>query len=261
MLENQFIRWYDTIEPECNCEKALPIVTDGRPLLCFFHNPTRTARHVSFMLMTANGEMLSFASTFIPSSEFVQLKLFDAIGRGGYLQDISEFVAPNECFRVCVSYEQNEIYYSNLLRRIDPEEADGLSYVKYKCDGDALGFPFESALTFDGFVSAWLPINKKNRQFAQSEKVYEKSNGERVVLFSQLTREYECETDYIDEDMHEKIVVLLACDHIFVEGEKLTKSDNYDINWENYTFTDCGEKLTRATWKMSANVSQRNTNC
>lgn len=145
---------------------------------------------------------------------------------------------------------------SSIMKCVDSVK-DGLAFVSYRCFDDAFGFPFKTA---DGTCSLMLPIHLTNPQYNQSDKIYTKSTGENVVLFSELTKEYDASTDYVNERMHEIILVALSCDYLSINGERLTKSDKYEVDWENYTTDENGEKLARATFKLKANVTRRNSN-
>ena len=145
---------------------------------------------------------------------------------------------------------------SSIMKCVDRIK-DGLAFVSYYCYDDAFGFPFKTA---NGTCSLMLPIHLTNPQYNQSDKIYTKSTGENVVLFSELTKEYDASTDYINERMHEIILVALSCDRLVINGERLTKSDKYEVDWENYTTDENGEKLARATFKLKSNVTRRNSN-
>lgn len=134
---------------------------------------------------------------------------------------------------------------------------DGLAVVKYKCTPDAFGFPFASC----GYAVATLPILLTQPQYGQEDKVYTKSNGDIVVLYAQHRKEWSGETEYLPELMHDKIVTALVCDEVYINGVRVTKSDNYNVDWDNYTFDDCGNRIARATFKVKANVIARNSNC
>jgi hypothetical protein len=149
--------------------------------------------------------------------------------------------------------EKTTTLYSNILRR----EEDNAQYaiVKYSCKEPAFGFPFDGV-----YVQQLMPINLYSPQYKQEDKIYTKRNGEQVVLFASITKEYEGETDYIPMDWHEKILMALSCDEVYINGERVTKSGNYEIDHDNCTYTDCGIKLLRATFKVTTNVTQRNSN-
>lgn len=146
-------------------------------------------------------------------------------------------------------------YYSNLLRRYENPNGE-LSLLSYTCDTTTFDLPFTTSRP----VRQWLPIWLNKPAYNQKDEIYEKLSGERVVLFATINKELNAQTDYIPESWHERIVLALSCDDVRVNGVKLTKSDNYDIDWDNHTENHCGVWLARATWKMAANVTSRNSN-
>lgn len=157
----------------------------------------------------------------------------------------------------CVLYLSPVSYtyaYSNLLRRY--ENADGLSMLTYYCGTTTFDLPFTS----ERAIRQWLPIMANDPTPEQKDEVYEKLSGERVVMFATINEKYKCETDYIPYEWHKRIVMALSCDVVYINDERLTKSDAYEIDWENYSKLDCGTKITRAEWKMVANVTSRNSN-
>lgn len=145
--------------------------------------------------------------------------------------------------------------YSNLLRRYENEDG-GLSLLSYTCGTETFDLPFMTSRP----IRQWLPIMVKDPQPEQKDEVYEKLSGERVVMFATINEKYKCETDYVPYDWHKRIVMALSCDIVKINGQRLTKSDSYEINWENYSKLDCGTKITKAEWKMVANVTSRNSN-
>ena len=155
-------------------------------------------------------------------------------------------------------------YYTNLLRRY--ENADGeFALLSYACDGETFGLPFgiqqgSFGVTALRTIRQWLPIWLNKPDFTQKDEIYEKLSGERVVLYATINKELQAQSDYIPEWWHERIVMALSCDVVKVNCERLTKSDNYKIDWDNHTEADCGVWLARATWKMVANVTSRNSN-
>jgi len=146
-------------------------------------------------------------------------------------------------------------YYSNLLRRYENPDGE-FALLSYTCDSETFDLPFTSSRP----IRQWLPIWLNKPDFTQKDEIYEKLSGERVVLYATINKELQAQSDYIPEWWHERIVMALSCDVVKVNGVKLTKSDNYKIDWDNHTEADCGVWLARATWKMAANVTSRNSN-
>ena len=164
-----------------------------------------------------------------------------------------------------ISYTgQKTIGYSNILQFV--ENSGEFSHLAYSCNEEGtFGVLFGKAAPTQNApilnIQNLLPIIINKPQYAQNDKVYEKTSGEQVVLYSNITKEYSGQTDYISEEMHEKIAIALSCDNVLINGERLTKSEKYEIDWDNYMEGECGKKLARATFKMKANVTSRNTNC
>ena len=150
--------------------------------------------------------------------------------------------------------------YSNILRYV-PNEDGYLSSLQYCCNEPEFGFPFFSIDKQKYSAKVSLPILLNAAQYTQTDKIYETRTGEQIVLYATIQKEYAGETDYIPEAWHEKIVTALSCDEVYINGERVTKSDSYEIDHDNYTFSDCGIRLTRATFKVKTNVVKRNSNC
>ena len=148
-----------------------------------------------------------------------------------------------------------EYRYSNLLRRYENPEGL-LAMIEYTCGTETFGLPFTTSRP----IRQWLPIMVKDPQPEQKDEVYEKLSGERVVMYATINEKYSCETDYIPYEWHKRIVMALSCDFVKINGVRLTKSESYEIDWENKIKLECGEKLTKAEWKMVANITSRNSN-
>lgn len=227
-------------------EIPIPMI-NGKETRIFVAEQTKKDVACSLDIITPNGDVIvkDHTTGYITSS--IQMSI----------ADISA-LAPYEQFRIrkriFSEKDGEEITYSNLLCRID-DNAE-MSTLKYLCHEAALGFPFAGG----AYVSQSLPILLSKPQFNQEDKIYTKRDGEQVVLHSSITKEYEGETDYIPMEWHEKILIALTCDEVYINGERVTKSDNYEIDQENYTFADNGIRLTKATFKAKTNITQRNSN-
>lgn len=138
--------------------------------------------------------------------------------------------------------------YSNSLK-IACE--DHTSLLKYWNDEAAFGFEYPEG----SFCKIRLPITLEKPQFPQEDKIYKKTTGERVVLFSAIDREYDLVTDYLTEEEHRKIVIALAHDHVEINGQRLTKTGEYKIDWPDDYPT------APASCKMGSNITLRNSNC
>lgn len=281
MLENQIITFSETIDPH-DCGMALPVVFGGKGVTFFI--PARTEYEQTLTptisLESANGDIIAeqlYIWLFAYGNQYCEGILGDfntaemMTGRKHFPASIAgTVIAPDECFRVRITYRATSIgeviyehiWHSCLLRR-SLNTDKGLSHLEYGCreTAEVFGFPFMASATGACLtpLRMWMPIMARKPSYGQKDSIYEKLNGERVVMYAAVTKEYECESDYIPEEWHRKLVIALSCDETYIDGERLTKSDKYDINWNNVYRTDCGVKCAKATWKMSANVTQRNT--
>ncbi len=270
MLEQQFIQWHRTI-PE---ETEMPIpVTDSIPMRFFSYAEEDGSNRID--LVRANGDVIAenitrFITAYWDDDESVEYYQ-------NLLLTLSQYLAPMECFRLRMqNYRDDEfstiLGYSNLLRYVTNEDGY-LSSLSYYCNEQQFGFPFSAGKKGTPYFGKDAPLREKKgeqvalpillsaAQYKQTDKIYETRTGEQIVLYATVCKEYEGETDYIPESWHEKIVTALSCDEVYINGERVTKSDSYEIDHDNYTYSDCGVRLTRATFKVKTNVIQRNSNC
>ena len=188
--------------------------------------------------------------------EYEKNLLHGIVNRGMASVSINSY----ETIRDSYTYTYRRLLFSNLLKYQD--DAKGLTRVEYWCDEDAFGIPFQSAKRSSQVFHAvsWVPLLLKDPQYATKEEVYEKLNGEEVVLSSTINKEYEMETDYIPEEWHYKLVVALSCDHVTIDSSSCRKSGDYSIDWENYDETECGIQLAKGQCKIRRNYNERNSN-
>lgn len=270
MIKNQFIQFYKTIEEAISHDTmALPIyLYNGNGVSFYVDKETLWSETDEDDQLPINISLCNQDGTYIPTEEYAaNIRNVDG---GIYARLIDETLittlAPAECFRLIVVVDGDIVGYSQLLQHIT--ECDKLSTLSYFCNEEQFGIPFSTYIAMinhrpqrvKGQVKQTIHILLKNPQFEQKDKIYEKLDGEQVVLFSSITKEYECETDYIPEEWHERIMIALACDDVYINGERVTKSESYDIDHEHYTISDCGVRLTRATFKVKTNITQRNSN-
>lgn len=238
MLENQFIQFSAEIKPQ-DQSIGLPVCS-GISTLFFAGVESDSIDGID--MVTPNGDLI---------------KQNAVTTNDGYiyrLQDVSD-IAPEERFRLRINKTDDTFLYSNILCR--HANNTGMSIVVYYCKEPAFGFPFNGK---QRALQQIIPINLHSPQYKQEDKIYTKLNGEQVVLFANITKEYDGETDYIPMEWHEKILMALSCDEVAINGERVTKSGAYEIDHDNFTYSDCGIKLMRATFKVTTNVTQRNSN-
>lgn len=254
MLENQFVQFKKAgkngeIESE-SCDIALPFAFGREGTSAFFTNGT-ILYEVIVGIVNVDGTTKSQKSIFVSTSSlrYIQLQL------SSYWTDeeVAEMLDDGELFRFYL-YDMDFDYYSNVFRYT--RSIDGLSTIKYKCNEDTLGFPFAS---YGGYASALLPILIKAPQYSQDDKTYVKQDGSVVTLYSQARKEWDGETEYLTESIHDKIMVALMCDELYVDGVRVSKSGSYDVDWDNYDTID-DTKVAKASFKVQSNMVSRNSN-
>lgn len=184
--------------------------------------------------------------------------------QGSYLERTEEVLSVGQRFFLRLEIVKDGTYYFQYSQPLIFVPRTGFSYVQYWCNEDAFGFPFQTKgqeLQLKTGVSLFLPIRLHSPQNVQEDKTYVKSNGEVVTLYAKYYREWEGETEFLSAEMHDKIVAALSCDEVYIDGKRVTKSDNYQVDWENYDL-DCDgvTKIARATFKVRENTNQRNSN-
>ena len=184
-------------------------------------------------------------------------------GDDGAVLDGAE-IAYGEIFYLRLHITGSTYLYSQPLLRIPQADESKFASVRYRCEEDAFGFPFTTTAGGEeeyAFASAYLPIRLHSPQNVQEDKTYVKTNGEVVTLYAKYYKEWELETEFLSAEMHDKIIAALSCDYLYINGKRVTKSDNYQIDWDNYDI-DCDgtTKIAKATCKVRENITNRNSN-
>jgi hypothetical protein len=132
-----------------------------------------------------------------------------------------------------------------------------VSNINYLCEDDSFGFVYCET----GFVNrVCLPLYLKEPQFPQKQTVYEKRDGRRKLLSAAISKEWEVETDYLTEAIHEKLIVALSHDNVYINGRLLTKTGDYSIDYGSVLERN-NVQYMKGSCKVSANVTHRNSNC
>lgn len=253
MLENSFIKLYLTKHGTCEYMKPISIgevfIIQQAPI------QSNVSIHLYELGTDTNRDSLLSDNVINIGSPLSPVYLHVCT-----ITQAESMPANNTCMYVRYDFKTpigvTSYLYSNTL--VFMTDTEGISKLSYSCNEDAFGFPFSK---LDSPIVSWLPINLKNPQLKQEDKTYVKRDGEVVVLMAKYYKEWEAESEYISEEMHDKIVAALSCDHVYINDVRLTKSDSYEIDWDNTIKKACGHKLAKATWKMRANITERNSNC
>lgn len=254
MYENQFITF--SANPSDDCLIPLPVRTPND--LSFYFNAFGD-RVMSMAIVTLDCENVLDINNDVDFSDFGAFQANYDNNYASVFNPFENYLAPNDCFRIRIVFrrvEKLKTVYSTPLRYVG-ENYEQYSTLAYRCDTDTFGLPF-GQWTMECRVL--LPILLTKPQYAQNDKIYTKRSGENVTLYSEITKEYDGETDYITEEWHRKLLLALSCDYVYINDERITKSEKYDIDWENKTHTTCGVCVAKATFKAKTNVTQRNSN-
>lgn len=169
-------------------------------------------------------------------------------------QDVRDFYSLTLNVDFYQEYTGRVDVYSNPLKWVDGSGEESL--LRFRCNEDEFGFPFSTS----GQFAAWLPIILDNPQYSQEDKTYTKADGKVVTLFAKHYKEYDGQTEYLSEWMHDRIMIALSCDEVYIDNVLLTKSGNYEVDWEKKDVLEDGTPIARATFKMKENTINRNSN-
>jgi len=241
MFENTFLKFSTTIA-ECT-EQPIPI--NKMSDLAFFY----PLAYTSSGLVDIEG---NYIADLASATQFYDGTTWFFIHYSG---DVPSAAKALRCFRIRV-VSGATYYYSQPLTYT--QNVTETSILKYYSEKQVFGFPYDDD-TFQNRIRLSLKIEKP--QFPQQDEIYIDAMGVRRLLTSRVDKEYALETDYLSVEMHEKIIVALSHNFVFVNDEQLQRSGAYEIDYENELLSDCGEKLYKGTARMARNTTLLNLNC
>jgi len=196
------------------------------------------------------------------------------IGQIGYQDELNNFLLTNfqnggcrqydgtfigaalYCAYWTINYGTDSAKYSNTLRLTT---ATDTTLLRYSCNEGQYGFDYTEIGSYN---QVRLPIRIYAPQPLQEKTVYKGSDGVVHVLSATMKKEYLLETEYIPEQWHDNLVIALNHDTVTLDTVSLSNEEyDYSINWDEYTDTECSERLTKGSTKMQQNKINRNTNC
>lgn len=267
MLENQFIRINSTWVM-ANKHKPLPFAIDDTCSYCIFLDDVGDEYTPALIEVVDEQDNVIqdeeegfILQENLSSNDSHWIRLF----YDGYLEDIY-YIADRVGQKIFlrITYTKNGAVRKRYSCPLVIVPTTGFSAIEYRCYEDALGFPFatvEEQMQQYCPASILLPIRLHSPQNVQEDKTYVKANGEVVTLYAKYYKEWEGETEYLSEEIHDKIVAALSCDEVYIDGKRVTKTDNYKVDWDNYDL-DCDgtTKLAKATFKVREHIANRNSN-
>jgi hypothetical protein len=159
------------------------------------------------------------------------------------------------CFRIALLGGEGVLAVSSTVFSLT--DSKYTAHVAYYCEEDGFDFSYCPPSLVN---RVRLPLLLKEPQFPQSQTVYDKRNGRRKLLSASISKEWGLETDYLPEEVHEKIIVALSHDAVYIDGELLTKTGDYSIDYGGIVERS-GVKYMKGSCKVSANRTHRNSNC
>lgn len=168
------------------------------------------------------------------------------------LDEISE-----DCFTYGIlDYEKNLIACSNLFHK--ETDCCYVTKIEYSNNEDAFGFSYPDGVT----NTINFPFFLFSPKYPTTEKIYRQTNGIYKRLSADIEKEYECETDYIHEGLHDKLITALKHDTLIVTSNRLGFTDqmcqqgDYSPNWNSkIDFT------SKAEFKLRKYFNGKNNNC
>lgn len=163
----------------------------------------------------------------------------------------------NDCFTYAILDSAKElIACSNLFHK--ETDCCYITKIEYSNNEDSFGFTYPTGVT--NMVS--LPFFLHSPSYPTTEKIYKQTNGVYKRLSADIEKEYECETDYFNEAIHDKLITALKHDIIIVTSNRLgtedqmTQQGDYNLNWNsNIEFTAMAE------FKLKKYFNGKNSNC
>lgn len=242
MFENTFLKFSTTIA-ECT-EQPIPI--NQMSDLAFFYPLAYTTSDI----VDIDGYYL--ASFLLPPKQFYDGTTWFYVRYSG---DVPSAAKALRCFRIRVLSGSTHYYSQPFTYTQNVTET---SILKYYSEKQVFGFPYDDD-DFQNRIRLQFKIEKP--QFPQQDEIYIDAMGVRRLLTSRVDKEYALETDYLSVEMHEKIIVALSHNFVFINDEQLQRSGAYEIDYENELLSDCGEKLYKGTARMARNTTLLNLNC
>jgi hypothetical protein len=90
------------------------------------------------------------------------------------------------------------------------------SRITYTNNEDAFGFYYNIPSTPNWINAIRLPMYAVNPAFDIEQKTYVRSNGIRTKVFARLAKKYKFVTDFLPEEIHQKLVVALNHDNVLI---------------------------------------------
>jgi hypothetical protein len=162
-----------------------------------------------------------------------------------------------ECFTYAILDSNKDLVAcSNLFEKV--EDCCFVTKIEYSNNEDAFGFTYPTGVT----NSVNFPFFLHSPQYPTTEKIYKQTNGQYRRLSADIEKEYECETDYIQESYHDKLITALKHDTLIVTSNRLgfttqmSQQGDYSPDWNSKI-----EFTSKAEFKLKKYFNGKNSNC
>ena len=231
--KHPFMYFTETIEENCDCSQALLPVCFGSDLRFNIESYADLFPLISFVGFT------TISGDFIAKSVRLTTYQMDLSQ-----VDLANRLAENECFRIAIHDNSGNIFiYSNPLVYIGCDDHKTVLF-EYWIDGN------ESTRTrLRAILKKPNPVNELEN--------YENALGDVFTLAKQRRKQFELETDFYPECIHDSIQEMLLHPNILVDEDLMFESGEYTVDWENKISDDRAKGATQ----LSEQKIMRFANC
>ncbi len=173
-----------------------------------------------------------------------------------YPETSIDTIASN-CFTYGILNASKEVIAcSNLFRK--ETDCCYISRIEYGNNEDAFGFSYPTGIT--NMVN--MPFFLSSPNYQVKEEVYRQTDGTYKRITADIEKEYEVETDYMSEFMHDKLIVALKHDTVIVTSNRLnfesqvSQQGDYKIDWNSKI-----DFSAMAGFKLRKYFNGKNNNC
>ena len=162
-----------------------------------------------------------------------------------------------DCFSYCIfDAEKSQLACSNIFRK----EIDCcyVSAIEYSSNENSMGFYYPEGVT--NYIQ--LPFYVHSPEYPKREKIYKRTNGTYARLATDIEKEYTCESEYLSEELHNKLITALNHDTLILTSNRLgftapmIQQGDYSPDWNSkIDFTAMAE------FKLRKYFNGKNNNC
>ncbi len=163
----------------------------------------------------------------------------------------------SNCFTYGILNADKEVIAcSNLFRK--ETDCCYVSRIEYSNNEDSFGFSYPTGVS--NMVN--LPFFLSSPNYQVKEEVYRQTDGTYKRITADIEKEYEVETDYMSEFMHDKLIVALKHDTVVVTSNRLnfesqvSQQGDYKIDWNSKI-----DFSAMASFKLRKYFNGKNNNC